>query len=190
MIDKETERDFLFQIIEDQLRRHSAVGIVDLYKVVYQATYGVDHYIKDKVLARKDLQVEWENTERIPAGETLLEMIDPLGELFRVNIRIYKKIGGESNRLFNLFIRTAEEFKKDANRMNRYWHSIMDWAEEDQIPFSKVDLQDFWIEVGQQGFPPVHHSEGYVNANRPSYRVILKRLWEEQQEISYQSGYK
>ena len=39
-------------------------------------------------------------------------------------------------------------------------------------------LEDFLIEMGRKGFPAVHHSESYVDANQPAYRVILKRLWE------------
>jgi len=173
-----TEKDYLHQIILDQLRRHPGFGVEDLYKMVYQATCGGDHILTNKSEAKKMLREEWENSGRIPKGETLLEMIDPRGEIMRVNLRVYKKIGGTLQRLFDIFVRSAQGFKKDQERLVAYWETIMEWAEQGDIPFSKDVLEDFLIDVGRKGFPALHHSESYVDANRPSYRVVLKRLWE------------
>jgi hypothetical protein len=173
-----TERDFLLNIIEDQLRRHPGFRVEDLYKMLYQACFGGDHLIKDKAKARKRLQEEWNNTDKIPKGETLIEIIDPRGDVMRINLRIYKKIRGTADRLFDLFVQSAEQFEKDRDRLIRYWGYVMEMVENGEIIFSKSILQDFWIDMGKEGFPAVHHSESYFDANRPAYRIVLKKLWE------------
>lgn len=178
MTHDETERDYLLRILEDQFRRHSGFRVDDLYKIVYQATFGGDHFLRDKSAAERMLREEWENLEKVQRRESLLEVIDPRGEVLRVNLRVYRKIGGNPQQMFDIFVRSAEEFNKDRERLVEYWTNITEWAQEGKIPFQKGILEDFFIEMGRKEFPAVHHSESYVDANRPAYRVILKRLWE------------
>jgi len=172
------EKEILLQIIKDQIRRHRCFYIEDLYKLIFQITCGGIHHIESRSRAEKKLKDEWNNTEKIPKGETLLEIIDPMGEMMRVNIRVFKKISGQRKRLFNVFMKSAEACKKDEKRLIRYWEMIMDLAEKQTIPFSKDILEDFLIEQGKRDFPDIHHSDGYLDCNRPSYRVVLKRFWE------------
>ena len=171
------EKQYLHRIIQDQMRRHEGFGVEDMYKLVYQATCGGEHLLRNKSAANKKLREEWKNTEKMPKGEPLLEIIDPRGEVMRVNLRVYKKIGGNLERLFTVFVRSAAEFKKDRERLAAYWEVLMAFAKRGEIPFDRGALEDLWIEMGMKGFPAVHHSERYVDANRPSYRVVLKRLW-------------
>ena len=178
MANTTTEIGFLQHIIQDQLHRHSGFKVDDLYKLMYQATCGGEHFLTNKSKARKNLIEEWESMERIPKGETLLEIIDPRGEIMRVNLRVYKKIGGTVQKIFEYFIRSVEAFKKDQDRLVRYWEAIMEMAKKETIPFSRGILEDFYIDVGRKGFPAIHHSESYLDANRPSYRLVLKGLWE------------
>jgi len=172
------EQEYLLEIIKDQLHRHPGFQVDDLYKMVHQVTFGGAHLLKNKEKARKMLLEEWENTERIPKGETLLEVIDPSGEIIRVNLRVYKKVGGTVNRLFDLFVQSTQGFKQDRDRLVNYWEIITEEAMKGVLPFSKDTLEDFWIEVGRKGFPAVHHSESYIDTNRPAYRLVIKSLWE------------
>ena len=172
------ERDILLHIIQDQLRRHPGFRIGDLYKMLHQICYGGEHLLKNRAKARKALQEEWNNTEKIPKGEPLIEIIDPRSEVMRINLRIFKKIGGTPHRLFDVFIRSAEQAKPDRERLILYWGYIMDMMRAGDIPFSKALLEDFWIDKGKEGFPAIRHSESYIDANRPSYRVVMKNLWE------------
>ena len=174
-----TEKDLLCQIIQKQIRRYKEFKVEDLYKLIYQVTCGGGHLLEDRRIAEKMLHEEWENAGKILKGETLLEMIDPRGGILRVNIRIYKKIGGSFARLFDLFIRSAESYKKDERRLILYWQYVLEMVSKDDIPFEEKTLTAFWNEVEKKGFPPIHHSKSYVEANCPSYRVVLKSLWEE-----------
>jgi len=172
-----TEKEILLQIIQDQIRRHPGFYIQDLYKLVHQATCGGSHLLLNPEDAKKNLQEEWDQTERIPKGESLLEVIDPRGEIMRVNIRIYKKIGGTPDHLLRIFKKSIKDFSNDKNRFIATWEMIMDLAEEKEIPFSRTLLEDFLIEKGKMDLPMIHHSDAYIESNRPSYRIVLKQLW-------------
>lgn len=172
-----TERDSLCQIVKNQIKRYREFHVEDLYKLVYQATCGGEHLLKDKRLAKEILHEEWEEAEKILKRETLLEMIDPCGEIMRVNIRIYKKIGGSFVHLFDIFRRSGEKYVKDEKRLALYWQYVLDMASKGDIPFEKEMLKSFWDSVERRGFQPVHHSKAYVEVNHPSYRVVLKSLF-------------
>jgi hypothetical protein len=173
-----TEQDQLRTIIEEQVRRYHGFGIEDLYKLVYQATCGGGHLIKNRVKAKRVLQKEWLILGRLQRGERLLEIIDPLGKIVRVNLRIYKKMGGQLQRFFTLFVESSKLQKEDKPRLNRYWNDIITMSEAGEIAFSSQQLVGFWKRMEEKGLPPISHSEGYVEYNRPAYRVIQKQLWE------------
>ncbi|MFH1940850.1 MAG: hypothetical protein ABIL68_02005 [bacterium] len=172
------EKNYLLQIVQDQLRRHAGFELEDLYKMVFQATCGGEHLIKNKAKTKKNLFDEWDNLDKVQKGESLLEVIDPRGEVLRVNLRVYKKIGGNPRQLFDIFVRSARDFRIDRDRLVRYWEFLMEMAKNEEIPFSRDDLEDFLIDVGRKDFPAVHHTKEYVEANQPAYRVVLKRYWE------------
>jgi len=177
MVHAMTERDVLYRIVQDQLRRHAGFGIEDLYKMMFQATCGGEHLMKNKAEAKKILFDEWEHLDKVQKGEPLREVIDPRGEVLRVNLRVYKKIGGNPRRLFGIFVRSAKDFLSDRDRLIRYWKFLVEMTKSGEIPFSKDDLEDFWIDVERKGFPAVHHTKAYAEANQPAYRVVLQHHW-------------
>ena len=144
---------------------------------MYQSTYGTKHYVKGKSHCQQMLQEEWKDLGKLLKGEPLLEMIDPKGEIIRVNLRVYKKIGGDLNRIYRLFIDLMSEFKEDKERLVQYWEIVLDMAVRNEFQFSLQDLNKFWDHVKKNDFQAGHHSESYVEANRPAYRIVLKSLW-------------
>ena len=71
-----------------------------------------------------------------------------------------------------------KNFPKDKSRFIAAWEMAMDLAEDREIPFSRILLEDFLIEQGKNDLPTVHHSDPYIESNRPSYRIVLKQYWE------------
>jgi hypothetical protein len=133
---------------------------------------GSGHLLNNKSRAKKILSEEWKTLNKVLKGEPLLEMIDPLGIVLRVNLRVYKKIGGDLNRIFNVFLNSAKEIKENKMRLIKYWENILNLNNLLKQPFSTVKLNDFWNEVQNNDLPLIHHSEAYVDANQPSYRII------------------
>ena len=113
-----------------------------------------------------------------------------------------KKFQKEMNRLFEGFFGESEKkLLETGKELMEYRRPLTDVVQTDkevivtlEMPgMSKEDIQlnitdetievkaekKYEIEVEKKGFPPIHHSKSYVEANRPSYRVVLKSLWEE-----------
>lgn len=176
----EIEKDCLLYIIRDQIRRRPAICVQDLYKLVFQATCGNVHLLKNSKEVKSTLVEEWKELGKIRKGEPLLEMIDPMGRIIRVNLRVFRKIGGSVDPLFNLMVRSARMFSADRKRLETHLAWIADWAEEGKIFFEKEELTRFWSDMEERNFSPVHHSKNYTDAYNPAYRVVLKKLWEEE----------
>ena len=172
------ERKYLLEIVHDQMKRYTHFAVVDMYKLVHQAVFGPAHLIDNETKARNLLWEEWETLEKVRKGESLLEMIDPKGEIIRVNLRVYKKIGGSKHHLFDIMMRSAGKVPKDDSRFIDYWREIEGMAHRGEIPFEREELNDLLIEKGRLEFPPAHHSKQYVETNQPAYRLVLKQLWE------------
>jgi len=174
---KLNEEDILLDIVKDHLSRHPGFKVEDLYKLIFQAACGSAHYVGNRKVAERQLRREWEDGQRIPKGETLIEIIDPRMEKIRINLRLYKKIGGDLKTLVDVFIKSAEMSKMDRGRLFKYWDLLSRWSLDGEVPFSIKDIQNLWKKVKSAGFPPGSHSDEYLNANRPAYRVVLKSLW-------------
>jgi hypothetical protein len=172
------EKDLLNKIIQDQLRRYSGFQIRDLYKLIYQICLGGHHLMTNPTMAKKALLEEWKTLDKVNKGEPMLEIIDPLGEVMRVNLRVYRKIGGTPESLFRIMKESVSHFIVSRDRFIRYWDKVMYLSEKEEILFSHGDLEDFWIDMGRKDFPAIHHSDSYTERNRPAYRVILKSYWE------------
>lgn len=172
------DNEYLLAVIQDQIRRHPGFQIKDLYKLVHQSCFGGGHLLQDRAKARKRLEDEWRNTEKIPPGETLIEVIDPSSEILRINLRVFKKTGGTVDRLFDAFEKSSESIQPNPDQFVAFWNSAIKWAENGVIDFSAEAMKDFLIDMGKENFPPVRHSKPYLEANRPSYRVVAKKFWE------------
>lgn len=177
-MESQLERTYLKTIIQDHLTHHRGFRVQDLYKMLHQATCGNAHLLVNPEDAEASLFSEWTDLDRVQKGESLLEVIDPSGKMIRINLRVYRKMKNTPLDLLKSIKRTAEYFVRDEQRLVRYWESIMEWSVSGEIPFGKDEVEDFWIDMGCQGFPAVHHSEAYTAANRPAYRIVLKSFWE------------
>lgn len=174
----DSERVSLLAIITDQLRRYPKMKPVDLYKLLYQATFGGEHLLESVKDARNSLKEEWDHLDKVQKGEALLEPIDPRGDVLRVNLRLYRKTGGTPEDLFDLFESSSTRFEKDEERLNAYFNICIDAASKGELPFNKQDLEDLYIDMGRQGFPPKHHSKTYAEHHKPAYRIVLKSVWD------------
>jgi hypothetical protein len=173
-----SERVSLIAIIKDQLRRYPKMKPLDLYKLLYQVTFGGEHLLESEKDARDSLKAEWDNLDKVQKGEALLESIDPRGEVLRVNLRLYRKTGGTPEDLFDLFKTSSARFKKDEERLNAYFNICLEAAGKRELPFDRQDLEDLYIEMGRQNFPPKHHSKIYREVHKPAYRIVSKRHWD------------
>ncbi len=152
----------------DHLARYPAMQIVDLYKLIHQATLGSEHAVTDPEAARRYL-----GRELAEMGDGLPEpLLDPLSEetgIIRVHLRPYAAAGGDPDRLLEAFLRTANEFHGDTQTLERYWFVATD------LGYFPADRMDKFIRsMRNQHYPAVHHSPDYQRLYRPAYRVVWR----------------
>lgn len=167
------------EIIREQFQRYPQMQIRDLYKLVYQAAMGNIHLGVDPAILKNYLISEMDKVDRrsrreASDNEPMVEEISAEG-MIRVNLRPYKEKGGDSEKLFEAMMETANNFKPDKNKILQYWEIIEKMAKENSIPFKKNDLESFLKEMQASDYPAVHHSDQYSESYHPAYRVILKK---------------
>ena len=138
--------------------------LVDLQKLLYQAVFGIDHLLEDRVCFADELSREWEALDPLAgAEEEILQVIDPAKQRGRIHLRVCKARGVKIDGLTSLLV-DQEPASGTKKRFARLWSLAGELAQEGAIPFSKESFAAL-------PFPetPPHHSSGYGNA---SYRVV------------------
>ncbi len=138
--------------------------LVDLQKLVYQAVFGIDHLLEDRVGFANELSREWEALDPLAgAEEEVLQVIDPAKQRGRIHLHACKAHGGKIDELTRLLVE-QEPAGGTEDRFAQLWSLASELAQEGAIPFSKESFAAL-------PFPetPPHHSSGYGNA---SYRVV------------------
>ena len=138
--------------------------LVDLQKLVYQAVFGVDHLIEDRIDFANELSREWEELAPLAgAGEEVLQVINPAKQRGRIHLRACKARGVKIDGLTRLLVH-QEPVGGTEERFARLWSLAGELAQEGAIPFFKESFAAL-------PFPetPPHHSSGYGNV---SYRVV------------------
>lgn len=164
------------QIVREQLAMHDSIALQDWYKLAHQATLGGGHAGLDEGAVVRSIQKEWGRGERTVPGEKMLEIIDPMGRVMRVNIRLFEKSGGRVSVLAQAFMASWQAFQGEEATLLRLGEYLADLA-HDMPGMDAAAIQNYWEEMQAQGFPAAHHSHAYRLANRPAYRIIQKQFW-------------
>ena len=163
------------RLLRTQLARHPQLEVQDLYKLIFQASFGSEHAVADPVAAHHRLERELHGLADGPE-EPIVDPISPDGRVVRINLRPYLAARGNVAGLLEAFVRTAREHRGTAATLHRYWRYAERMAAASLLPFAGEMLQGFFAAMQIQGFPAVHHSETYAKTYRPAYRVIVREF--------------
>ncbi|MCK5147681.1 hypothetical protein KAR48_13060 [bacterium] len=169
------EKGYFQSIISEQFKMHRMFGVEDLYKMCHQICFGGSHAVMNRERIEEGIISEWGKGERPANAERMLELIDPRGEVLRVNIRIWEKNGESVSGLADMFIDSWTDAKGDHDRMNLYGEYLEEFLEKENITVNRADINDLWSRMRESQYPAISHSKEYVQANRPAYRVIQKK---------------
>lgn len=158
-------------MLEEQFRTYQSIQIQDIYKLIYQGTFGCEHAVDEK--SRKKLYKEFKKAKP-NKEEKLIEIISPNFFIYRINIRPYKAHGGEKETLFEWFYESSKI--KDGTIQNFFesWKTFELLNEQEHyFPTEKIkDFEEMLKKEYSEKLPVMHHSKQYRKANKPSYRVI------------------
>ena len=166
--------------VERQLSDYPKSTLQDLYKSFFQDRFGPGHLVNDTSTAGNYLRYELNNSESF--HERYYEPTGYENNYYRVNISVLKENKISYQKYFDAFLRSVEKIDLDA---------ISEWKEEwsrieEVIISMNLDLENFEEDlemihsVLEQGKYAVHHSEIYNSEYQPHYRIIEKKIFEEE----------
>lgn len=166
------EETALIALIEGHRGRHPAMEVADVYKLLYQGVLGPEHLVASAEEFAGRLRAEYGAVP--PEGDELLwETVRPDGELGRVNLRPFKALGGDINLLIDSCLRTAQRRWGTLEELQAVWSAFVGLCRAGQWEaFPPAEVLAFTAGLEEQGWPVVHHSVAYREANKPAYRVV------------------
>lgn len=145
--------------------------IEDAYKFVYQGALGIEHLLTDTTAAMNYLHDEW---NEIPADEDepLYEIISPDSQWVRLNLKPYKAAGGNAEAVWRAMLRSSRT-AADKTIFLRRWQEFISLVNEGKLPFNRQELRELDERMAFAKYPMGHHSQAYLDAYKPAYRVLL-----------------
>jgi len=165
-------------ILTSHLARTPAMQAQDIYKLLHQAALGSGHAVRDEQAACDGLERELVEMGAGP-DDPLFDLISPDGQILRVHLRPYLWAGKNPEALLKAFIRTSTGWRGSPETLKEYGASAVCWAGAGTGSIQPDELRTFFDKMEAQGFPAVHHSEGYARLYRPAYRVVAREYLEE-----------
>ncbi len=172
---RDPEASAIRRIILAQVRRHPRMEPRDLYKLLHQAAMGSELVKEDTVGVRL-----WMERELVTMGEgpvePMIDTIAPGGRVVLVELRPWVAAGRSTDSLLAAFIRTAGAIRPDTALLDRYLSVADSVAAEGALPFRAPVWREL-VEAQRRGnYPAVHHSDAFILAYRPAYRVVAGSL--------------
>ena len=158
------------EALRKQLKNHPSIEPQDIIKMCYQATFGAEHLLLDLEKARAFFEEEFEATEA--SDEPVYEELNE--EIVRVNFGAWKKAGLPKEDLFAAFVKSTQGVGgTDEALLNCIGRaeSVLKEAGFDMEAWAEAKAA--YIEAGMN---PVHHSQGYRDAESPAYRVVKRSI--------------
>ncbi len=164
--------DSTARLMEYHLLRYPHLRVQDAYKMLYQGEFGIGHLLGDGQGARRYLLEELATMDTADRGEELLEPVSPDGEMVRVNLRPFRRLGHSPEALLGAMLATVAETKGDTARFVSVWDEFARLARNG--PFSAEELRAWDERVRRRDLPVAHHSPEYVREYLPAYRVCRR----------------
>jgi hypothetical protein len=168
--------DRLLDLIRTHIQRYRAMEIMDVYKLLHQATFGPGHLIASKKNAREWLEREAELLTP-SSREPLIERIHPDGAIVRVQLRPYLAHGARLKLLLDAFVRSAGQVQGDPDLMARRWSLFVGECHADGALAGRFDADGallFGRIRARENWPAMHHSPVYTASYKPYYRVLTR----------------
>jgi len=151
---------------------HPLAGAEDLYKFLHQAVYGPGHAIPNREAGAVWMEREIEDLGPPLEGELPCEVLGGEPPLVRVNLRPFVVRGFDSDQLLEAFIASANLARGTTRRLEVVLALATSYVQCAGRGELAPELRTLTTELSKKGYPAIHHSEAYVEAYEPAYRVI------------------
>ena len=150
----------------------------DVFKALYQSTFGCGHLITDPSAAAEYIRKE--AAACVDHGELFVEPLD--GDYCRVHLACLRH-GVTAETLARLFTLSAEVPTGKKEDLEQKLAVLLEMTASGDLPFDPEQTEREIAAWREAGFPPLHHSEVFRKAYSPAYRVVLKRFGSQLDDI-------
>ena len=154
-------------IILSHYKRYPNMQIQDLFKFLYQSSYGCEHLVSSIEEVTDYIKKEYNSITQ--GMESEVEPLD--GKYSRVPLSYLNK-GLSANTFGKLFFLSAKKEENGLYELKQKLKKAEELISNNQLPFSKVDFKKAIIEWKEKNYCAIHHSEIFNKFYKPSYRVI------------------
>lgn len=161
-------------VLREYIESDTNVGIGDIFKFLFQSCFGCEHFVSDYDIALMRIVDEAKSCER----DDLPEVEELPGNYCRVHLKVVKS-KSDLEKLCKLFVKSSEIHEDGQKKLEQYLEALLNYSEEGRIRISSDELTTAIEKWRKEGFPAVHHTEGFRRAHHPAYRVIRKEFLSE-----------
>jgi glyoxylase-like metal-dependent hydrolase (beta-lactamase superfamily II) len=168
------------QAVREQLKKYPKSRLQDIYKSFFQDYFGPEHLISDTAMAAKYLRQELE--AGIGSTGEILETVGWEGRFYRVNLSAVKENKIPYSVLLDAFVRSADDAAKPPLPVWRaQWDVIQSYIDDLQLHLPDYGADsDSLQKMLRSGRYAVHHSHAFNDAYNPHYRIVSKKIVEEE----------
>lgn len=171
-------RKLIRDSLSAKLESYPESTLQDLYKSYFQDYFGPGHMISDTAAARKYLEYELNMDDY--SDTVLLEKTGYRGNFYRVNLLLVKEGVIPKDLFLKHFIESVNSVQGiSIEEWKREWAIIISEAEAIAGEISSFDQDKAFIDsLLNSGNYVVHHSEKYLEAYHPHYRIIHREIFD------------
>jgi hypothetical protein len=165
-------------LVEYHQQLRPQLQVQDVYKLLFQANFGVEHFLTDTAGVRKNLLDELATMDTTVHGEQLIEPISPTDEIVRINLRPFKQLRLDPEKLVQTMFRSASETRPHTEEFYHDWNEFTALVRYGFLKFPMKDMQEWDARVSAGNLQPAHHSQQYyIELYRPAYRVVRRAVF-------------
>ncbi len=164
--------------IERQLATYPESTLQDLYKSFYQEHFGPGHIISDTASARRYLMRELSEMGKIQSP--YYEPTGSQGDYVRVYLSAVADSLITAEQLLNAFIESANSWKEPTVSWLEKWEAIVSIIQENKIEIDGFETDLPLLTEAARNNQAVHHSRRYNEAYHPHYRIVERRIFEQE----------
>jgi len=154
------------------------IQVQDVYKLLYQANFGIEHLLTDTAGVREYLFDELATMDTTNHGEQLIERISTTDEIVRINLRPFKQLQLDPEKLVRVMFLSASETKPDTEGLYHDWNEFASLVRYGFLNFPGADVEEWDARVAAGKLQPAHHSQKYGELYKPAYRVVRRSVFE------------
>ena len=164
-----TQHEKTRTLILEHYKKYPLMEIEDLFKFLFQSSFGCEHMVSSLEGAIEYIRLESEKISDEKADGELIDCLD--GDYVRVHLSCLKR-GIDVDTLGKLFYLSAKSETDGKAKLEEKLSIARVLICETALPFLLCDFDAAVEKWKDLGYPAIHHSEKFRREYRPAYRII------------------